>query len=72
MGVKKIDSWLLQLPVLLTAIGSLNPAADFTSSDWTCGTFNVIFMVSVSVPTIQLFGNRVRHQISNEYNMYVT
>jgi hypothetical protein len=39
--VKKIDSWLLQLPVLLSAIGSLNPAADFTSSDWTCGTFNV-------------------------------
>jgi hypothetical protein len=49
MIVKKIDSWLLQLPVLLIAIGSLNPAADFTSSDWTCGTFNVIFMMSVSV-----------------------
>jgi hypothetical protein len=52
MVVKKIDSWLLQLPVLLIAIGSLNLAADFTSSDWICGTFNVIFMVSVSVHLI--------------------
>jgi hypothetical protein len=49
MVVKKIDIWLLQLPVLLIAIGSLNPAADFTSSDWICGTFYVIFMVFVSV-----------------------
>jgi hypothetical protein len=47
--IKKIDSWLLQLPVLLIANGSLNPAADFTSSDWTCGTCNVRFMMSVSV-----------------------
>jgi hypothetical protein len=42
---------MLQLPVSLIAIGSLNPAADFTSSDWVCRTFNVIFMVSIIVPT---------------------
>jgi hypothetical protein len=54
MVVKKTDSWLLQLPVLLIAIGSLNAAADgFTSSDWTCGTFNVGFMVSISVQAVK-------------------
>jgi hypothetical protein len=50
MTVKKIDSWLLQMPVLLIVIGSLNPAVDFTSSDWICGTFKVKLMVFVSVP----------------------
>jgi hypothetical protein len=29
--------------------GKLNPAAGFSSGDWACGTFNVRFMVSVSV-----------------------
>jgi type IV secretory pathway TrbD component len=52
MVVKKTDSWLLQLPVLLIAIGLLNAAAGFTTSDWACGTFNVGFMVSVSVQRI--------------------
>jgi hypothetical protein len=46
---KKTDSWLLQLSVLLAAIGSLNPAAGFKSSDWACGILNIRFMVSVSV-----------------------
>jgi hypothetical protein len=54
MVVKKTDSWLLQLSVLLIAIGSLNPAAGFTNSkqflNKACGTLNVRFMVSVSVP----------------------
>jgi hypothetical protein len=59
MGVKKIDSWLLQLPILLIAIGSLNPAADFTSNDWTYSTFNVIFMVSVSVPYKRGCGHQI-------------
>jgi hypothetical protein len=49
MAVKETDRWLLQLPVLLIAIGSLNSAAGFTKSDWACGTFNVRFMVYVSV-----------------------
>jgi hypothetical protein len=29
--------------------GLLNPAPDFTSSDWTCETFNVKVMVSVGI-----------------------
>jgi hypothetical protein len=49
---KKTDSWQFQLPVLLIDIGSRNPAAGFTNSDWACGIFNVGFMVSVSVPKV--------------------
>jgi hypothetical protein len=37
------------------SIGSLNPAADFTSSDWACGTFIVKFIVSVSVHSTVAF-----------------
>jgi hypothetical protein len=50
MIVKKIDSWLLQQPVLLIAIRSLNSDADFTSIDWTGGTLlSVRFIMSVIV-----------------------
>jgi hypothetical protein len=47
-GVKKTNRLLLQLSVLLTAVSILTAAESFTNGNWTRGTFNGRFMLSIS------------------------
>jgi hypothetical protein len=55
MVVRKIDSWLLHLLILLTAIGTPNPTVNLTNSVF--GTLNVGFMVC---PLVYIYARGVR------------
>jgi hypothetical protein len=48
MAVRETDSWLLQLSVFLTAIGTSKPTADFSSNDWACG-------IGLRCPSVYLY-----------------
>jgi hypothetical protein len=67
MVVNKADSRLLQLLVLGTAIGTLNPSESFIRGNWVCRTFIVRLMVTISYADLIIVSWKPKHSNLGEF-----